>query len=52
MNLEKLFEIQKPLRGRIIEKHGLQDEYLIENFVLAFQVELSELANEWRGFKH
>lgn len=52
MNLTKLFEVQKPLRSRIIEKHNLQEENLMENFVLAFQVELAELANEWRGFKH
>lgn len=52
LNLTKLFEVQKPLRSRIIEKHNLQGENLMENFVLAFQVELAELANEWRGFKH
>lgn len=38
LNLTKLFEVQKPLRSRIIEKHNLQGENLMENFVLAFQV--------------
>src|SRR5690625_3584703 len=51
MNLEKLFEIQAELDKRIVEKHGLQNEDLLDKKILALQVELGELANEWRGFK-
>jgi len=51
MNLEKLFKIQAELDKRIIEKHGLQNEDLLDKKILALQVELGELANEWRGFK-
>src|SRR5690606_8268723 len=51
MNLEKLFKIQDVLRKRIVEKHGLQNEDLLDKKILALQVELGELANEWRGFK-
>lgn len=52
MNLSKLFEIQKVLDTKIIETHGLQGKDLLPNLILALQVELGELANEWRGFKH
>src|SRR5690625_2968355 len=51
MNLEKLFKIQTELDKRIVEKHGLQNEDLLDKKILALQVELGELANEWRGFK-
>src|SRR5690625_840666 len=51
MNLEKLFKIQAELDKRIVEKHGLQNEDLLDKKILALQVELGELANEWRGFK-
>jgi len=51
MNLEKLFKIQAELDKRIEEKHGLQNEDLLDKKILALQVELGELANEWRGFK-
>lgn len=53
MNLSKLFEEQKPLRNKILKKFDLVDDVgLLENFIVAFQAELYELANEWRGFKH
>lgn len=52
MNLTKLFETQKQLDDRIIEKHGLQDMDRLPYLVLALQVELGECANEWRGFKY
>ncbi|MDF2854207.1 MAG: hypothetical protein K0Q87_58 [Neobacillus sp.] len=52
MNLSKLFEMQKPLRERIIKKHNLEGQDLFPNMNLALLVEIGELANEWRGFKH
>ena len=52
MRLEKLFDIQRKLDERIVEKHGLQGEDLFDKKILALQVELGELANEWRGFKY
>ncbi|QKI80565.1 dUTP diphosphatase [Kroppenstedtia eburnea] len=52
MNLAKLFELQKELDDRIIDKKGLKGQNLLPNKILALQVELGELANEWRGFKH
>lgn len=51
MNLSKLFEIQAKLDERINEKHGLYDVDMLPVKILALQVELGELANEWRGFK-
>src|SRR5690625_3567895 len=51
MNLEKLFKAQKELDDRIVEEKGLQRKVLLDKKILALQVELGELANEWRGFK-
>ena len=51
MNLSKLFEMQRKLDERIIEEKGLQGQNLLDKKILALQVELGELANEWRGFK-
>lgn len=52
MNLEKLFATQKKLDDRINEIHPAQEgESRLTKKVLAFIVEVSELANEWRGFK-
>ena len=51
MNLEKLFEMQRKLDEKIVEEKGLQGQDLIDKKILALQVELGELANEWRGFK-
>lgn len=51
MNLTKLFEIQKELDRKIIEKKGLEGQNLLQERILALQVELGECANEWRGFK-
>lgn len=51
MNLSKLFEAQKKLDDRIVEEKGLQGQDLLDEKILALQVELGELANEWRGFK-
>lgn len=52
MNIETLYEMQKQLDERIIREKGLEGQDLLPNTVLALQVELGELANEWRGFKH
>ncbi len=52
MNLSKLFEMQKVLDERIEKEHPRQDgEDRLVKKILALQVELGELANEWRGFK-
>lgn len=52
IDLLPLFEKQKQLDEFIIEKKGLQGQNLLANKTLALQVELGELANEWRGFKY
>lgn len=51
MNLNKLFPIQKELDTRIKREKGLEGQNLLDKKILALQVELGELANEWRGFK-
>ena len=52
MNLTKLFETQRILDARIMEKHPeLVGQNNLDWKVLALQVELGECANEWRGFK-
>ena len=52
MNVKKLCEMQKVLDDRIIKEHQLEDKNLEENKILALLVEISELANETRCFKH
>lgn len=44
--------MQKVLDTRIIEEHGLEGQNLFYNMILALQVEIGELANETRCFKH
>jgi len=51
MDLNELFKIQAKLDERIIHEHGLEGRDLLDKKILALQVELGELANEWRGFK-
>lgn len=51
MNLSKLFETQRKLDERIVKEKGLEGQDLLPMKILALQVELGELANEWRGFK-
>lgn len=51
MNLTKLFEMQGVLDERIVKDKGLEGQNLLPEKILALQVELGELANEWRGFK-
>src|SRR5690606_24384019 len=52
MNLSKLFEMQRKLDERIIEEKGLYGQDLLDKKILALQVELGELAQNWRGFKY
>jgi dimeric dUTPase (all-alpha-NTP-PPase superfamily) len=46
-----LFETQRELDEKIQQNHNLQHENLVTRKILAFQVELGELANETRCFK-
>src|SRR5690625_4915991 len=52
MNLTKLFETQRILDEKIVKEKGLEGQDLLDEKILALQVELGELANEWRGFKY
>ncbi|MBW4838620.1 MAG: dUTP diphosphatase [Paenibacillaceae bacterium] len=52
LTLEQMYEMQKELDAKIIREKGLEGQDLLPNTVLALQVEICELANEWRGFKH
>ena len=52
MNVKKLSEMQKVLDERIVKEHGLEGKDLEENKILALLVEVNELANETRCFKH
>ena len=51
MNLAKLFETQKILDNRSVDEHKLHGQDLLPQKILALQVELAELAQNWRGFK-
>ncbi len=51
MNWELLFQSQKQLDDHIEKEKGLQGQDLLDKKILALQVELGELANEWRWFK-
>ncbi|MCU7712453.1 dUTP diphosphatase [Priestia sp. JV24] len=52
MNLTKLFDMQRVLDQRIMDKHPeLKGQDNLDWKVLALQVELGECANEHRGFK-
>jgi dimeric dUTPase (all-alpha-NTP-PPase superfamily) len=53
LNLAKLFELQRQLDEHIMDEHPeLRGQDNLPWKLLALQVELGELANEWRGFKH
>lgn len=52
MNLSKLLEAQKIVRKKIIETNRLEGHDLIQNLILALRVELGEMANEQRSWKH
>lgn len=51
MSIKRLFEMQKILDDKIVKGKGLEGVDLLDKKILALQVELGELANEWRGFK-
>lgn len=51
MNLSPLFKTQKTLDDKIVAEKGLEGQDLLDKKILALQVELGELANEFRGFK-
>ena len=52
MNLKKLFDMQKKLDEKILERFPhLRNEDLLPKKILALQVEIGELCNCWRGFK-
>lgn len=51
--LAPYFEKQRELDQIILDKFNLErNEWLYERLVLAFQVELMECCNSWRGFKY
>ncbi len=54
MNLEKLYEMQAKLDKHILEKHNLNinEKELLKQTQLALLVEIGELANATRCFKH
>ena len=52
MILKELIEKQRLLDEMIVKEHNLQNKNLFSNKIVAFIVELSELANEIRFFKH
>ncbi|MNW36175.1 dUTPase [compost metagenome] len=52
LTLEQMYEMQVQLDAKIIKEKGLEGKDLLPNTVLALQVEICELGNEWRGFKH
>jgi dimeric dUTPase (all-alpha-NTP-PPase superfamily) len=51
LKTENMFTLQKELDGRIENEHGLKKENLVQEKILALQVEIGELANETRCFK-
>lgn len=51
MNLNNLFDKQRELDARILLEKGLVGQDLLDKKILALQVELGELAQNWRGFK-
>ena len=51
MHLSKLFKTQKLLDIRIVDEHNLHGQDLLPQKILSLQVELGELAQNWRGFK-
>lgn len=54
MKLDKLYKKQEELDKHILEKHNIKmsKEELLDNTILALLVEVGELANTTRCFKH
>ncbi|MFB4165843.1 dUTP diphosphatase [Alteribacillus sp. JSM 102045] len=50
--MKQLFSIQRTLDDRILKEHALKREAIFTDKMLAFQVEVGELANETRCFKY
>ncbi|MCU5511381.1 dUTP diphosphatase [Bacillus cereus] len=51
MNIIHLFQLQKDLDNKIVEKRSLQNVPLFQEKKLSFRDELSELLHMWRGHK-
>lgn len=49
--LENIMEAQKELDKAILESAGIE-KYPLEQIIIAYNVELGELAQEWKGFKY
>lgn len=52
IDTDKLLAIQEELHDQLVKEHHLENEDLLPNTILALMVEVGEMANEWRGFKH
>lgn len=52
MNLDIMLKAQRELDERINQKHGLKEQDLFSEKIVALQAELAEMANEARWFKH
>ena len=54
MDLDKLYKIQEELDQHILEKHNIKmsEKELLDSTILALLVEVGELANTTRCFKH
>lgn len=52
VDVKKLLYMQRALNERIVKEHSLKNEELYNKRLLAFLVELGELANETRSFKY
>ncbi|ARK31674.1 dUTP diphosphatase [Halalkalibacter krulwichiae] len=52
MDIQTLFKIQKQLNERIMVEHELTGRDMFQEQLLAFIVEIGELANETRCFKY
>lgn len=49
--LESIMKAQKKLDNAILESAGIK-EYPLDQVIIAYNVELGELAQEWKGFKY
>ncbi|ENH96710.1 hypothetical protein J416_09439 [Gracilibacillus halophilus YIM-C55.5] len=51
MNIHQLMDAQQELDRHIEKEQGINGKDYQDEKILALQVEVGELANEWRGFK-
>lgn len=49
--LERILEAQKELDKAILKEAGIK-EYPLDDITIAYNVELGELCQEWKGFKY